>query len=192
MATRRQATIQDLRLAVDCLPTHTKEAMLEGIRSEPIIAGAYSKDGGICPMLAAHRRGGRTSFIAFAKAWDAFAFRGTHKHDARRATERELLVLRSHLEASLLEAQGPSPELGSAIAEHKQLVAARGAQPEPDRKRERRRRRPGDPNRADELRGRPGWSWLRIFRRYDEYQRALELAEAQHEAAPDGELAQVR
>ncbi len=28
-------------------------------------------------MLAAHRAGGRTSFISFAEAWDRFAFRDT-------------------------------------------------------------------------------------------------------------------
>ena len=44
--------------------------MLEGISSTPIIAGAYTSDGGICPMLAAHRAGGRTNAISFARVWD--------------------------------------------------------------------------------------------------------------------------
>ena len=52
----------------------TREAMLTGIRSHEIIVGAYSdRAGGVCPMLAAHRCGGRTSFISFARAWDRFA-----------------------------------------------------------------------------------------------------------------------
>ncbi len=41
--------------------------MLEGIAANEIIVGAYSTDDGICPMLAAHRAGGRTSVIAFAR-----------------------------------------------------------------------------------------------------------------------------
>jgi hypothetical protein len=181
MATRRNATIHELRHAIDCLPTHTKRAMLEGIRSEQIIVGAYSKDGGICPMLAAHRRGGRTSLISFAKAWDAFAFRSSRRADPRRATRRELLVLSSHLEASLLEDEGPSPELATAIAEHKRLVAERPAV-EPAPRPPRRRVRPGDPDRSQELRKHGGWSWLRIFRRYDDYQRALDLLDAMPQA----------
>jgi hypothetical protein len=198
MATRRNATIHELRHAIDCLPTHTKRAMLDGIRSEHIIVGAYSKDGGICPMLAAHRRGGRTSLISFAKAWDAFAFRSSRKADPRRATHRELLVLSSHLEASLLEEEGPSPELAAAIAEHKKLVAERPAErPAADQtpRAPRRRVRPGDPDRSKELRKHGGWSWLRIFRRYDEYQRALDLLDAMPQTAaaePEPELEQVR
>jgi hypothetical protein len=183
MAMRRNATIQDLRRAIDCLPTHTKVAMLDGIRSEEIIVGAYSKDGGICPMLAAHRRGGRTSFISFAKAWDAFAFRDARKRAARRATRRELLVLSSHLEASLLEAEGALPELSAAIAEHEQLLAERPT---------RRGRCSGDPDRSAELRTRPGWAWLRVFRRYDDYRHALDLLDSMpQEAASEAELERV-
>jgi hypothetical protein len=37
--------------------------------------------------------------------------------------------------------------------------------------------RPSEPNRSDELRTRPGWAWLRPFRRYDDYRRALARAE---------------
>src|SRR5438270_9737963 len=72
----RQSTspIERLRLAIDCLPERTREAMLEGVLSnERIIAGAYVDElGGVCPMLAAHRRGGRTDFLSFAKSWDRF------------------------------------------------------------------------------------------------------------------------
>ena len=76
MRRRRRATIEDLRLAIDCLPRTTRVAMLEGIRANQIIAGAYSHGGGVCPMLAAHRAGGRTNLITFARTWDRFAFRG--------------------------------------------------------------------------------------------------------------------
>jgi hypothetical protein len=191
MATRRSATIHDLRHAIDCLPTHTKRAMLEGIRSEQIIVGAYSKDGGICPMLAAHRRGGRTNLISFAKAWDAFAFRSSRKADPRRATHRELLVLSTHLEASLLEEEGSSPELAAAIADHKKLLAERPDQTTHESTP--RRQRAGDPNRSKELGTRPGWAWLRIFRRYDEYRRALDLLDSMPQTTADeAELEPVR
>ena len=89
MRTRSRATIEDLRQAIDCLPRRTRIAMLEGIAGNDIIVGAYSTGDGICPMLAAHRAGGRTSVIAFAQAWDRVAFRGQREARARRATERE-------------------------------------------------------------------------------------------------------
>ena len=55
---RRAALIADLRAAVDSLPVQTREAMLDGVRTRRIIAGAYTdRDGGVCPMLAAHRNG---------------------------------------------------------------------------------------------------------------------------------------
>jgi hypothetical protein len=184
MRERQRATIQELRLAIECLPRHTRVAMLEGIRSNDIIVGAYTNGSGICPMLAAHRAGGRTDFISFAKAWDRFAFRGTRKQAARRATERELLILRTHLEASLLEDDGPAEDLRAAMAEHRELLARRrhaaereqvGASPATSPP------RPGDPDRSRELRSRPGWAWLRVFRRYDDYQRALARVERMHE-----------
>jgi hypothetical protein len=99
--------------------------MLDGLRTNEIIVGAYSKDGGICPMLAAHRAGGRTNLISFAKAWDRFALGDIKRARPRRATERELRVLRTHLEASLLEDEMPRTELGAAIESHKRLLARR-------------------------------------------------------------------
>src|SRR3954469_10423092 len=87
---RGRSPIEDLRLAIDCLPPRTRRAMLDGIRSNEIIVGAYAdRAGGVCPMLAAHRCGGRTSFISFAHAWDRFA--GSRR--ARAATPRELRIL---------------------------------------------------------------------------------------------------
>lgn len=198
MRTSKQATIRDLRLAIDCLPRSTREAMLQGITSNDIIVGAYTNGGGICPMLAAHRAGGRTNLISFAKAWDRFAFRGTRVRVARRATERELLILRTHLEASLIADDGPAPDLAAALAEHHELVARRetghGRDPEESRAERRRRRdgeRPGDPDRSRELRGRHGWAWMRIFRRYDDYERALARLEAEQLAVErDGHAAE--
>jgi hypothetical protein len=204
MRTRHRATIEDLRLAIDCLPRRTRTAMLEGIGTNEIIVGAYSNGDGICPMLAAHRAGGRTSLIAFAQAWDRVAFRGGRTTHARRATERELLILRSHLEASLLEDDAPVAELAAARREHLDLVARRQPAPppgpgsreaerpgDPDRSAEMRQRpgdpdrsselrqRPGDPDRSAELRHRPGWRWTRIVRRYDEYERILRRLDAE-------------
>jgi hypothetical protein len=166
MRTRRQATIEDLRHAIDSLPRDTRVAMLDGIRQNDIIVGAYADHGGICPMLAAHRAGGRASCISLAKAWDAFAFRGARTRLARRATRRELLVLTSHLEVSLLD-DGATSDLGTAIADHEELVQARPADD-----------RAGDTDRSAELETRPGWAWLKVMRRYDEYERALASVES--------------
>ena len=52
--------------------------------------------------------------------------------------------------------------------------------------------RPGDPDRAPELRKRPGWAWMRVMRRYDEYERALELLELQTRRIADREPAGTR
>ncbi len=100
-------------MAVECLPEHTKVAMLEGIAANTIIVGAYTdRSGGVCPMLAAHRHGGRTNLLAFAKAWDRFC--GAKR--PRVATERELGILRSHLEASMIGVT--RADFGAAIADH--------------------------------------------------------------------------
>jgi hypothetical protein len=79
--------------------------MLDGIRTDPIVVGAYTDSrGGICPMLAAHRHGGRTCLLSFARAWDAFA----RAKEVRLATDRELRVLENLLVASLeAEELGP-------------------------------------------------------------------------------------
>jgi hypothetical protein len=204
MRDRSRATVSDLRNAVDCLPRATKIAMLNGINSNEIIVGAYTGDDGICPMLAAHRHGGRTSFISFAKAWDAFAFRDARSGRARRATERELLILRTQLEASLSEQMGPAPDLRQAMVEHRQLLVRREEElaNSDARRLERERRRaqreagrrsrrehapvrPGDPDRSRELRNEPGWAWTRVVRRYDDYERALQRLETEHDALRD-------
>ena len=84
---------------MDRLPQHTKEAMLRGIAGNRIVVGAYvdPRSGGVCPMLAAHRNGGRTSVASFARAWDEY----TGAKRPRRATRREVHTLRALLEQSL-------------------------------------------------------------------------------------------
>jgi hypothetical protein len=129
--------------------------MLGGIESNRIIVGAYTdRQGGVCPMLAAHRNGGRTSLASFARAWDRYTgARGR----SRPATDRELNTLRAMLEASI------------ALDELRELP-------------KRRPRPTGETYRAQELRRRAGWAWLRPFRRLDEYERALaELEQLERE-----------
>lgn len=122
MRTRRHRAqlIDDLRLAIDCLPPQTRVAMLSAVRSnERIIVGAYvDREGGMCPMLAAHRHGGRTDFLCFAKSWDRF----TRAHQARPATRRELRILIGQLQASIDSEVGV--DLGDVIADHLKLAAA--------------------------------------------------------------------
>src|SRR4051795_12672034 len=110
----RRSARSGLRLAVECLPRRTREAMLEGIRRNEIIVGAYvDRDGGVCPMLAAHRNGGRTSLASFARAWDRYTRAG---RGPRPATERELRTLGAMLEASIaLDEPGSDSELSRAI-----------------------------------------------------------------------------
>jgi hypothetical protein len=125
--------------------------MLEGIEANRIIVGAYTdRQGGVCPMLAAHRNGGRTSLASFARAWDRYT---RARKRPRPATDREVTTLRAMLQASVLLDETP---------------ALTGIEPP------RRVKRPtGERHRARELRHQPGWAWLRPFRRLDEYERAL-------------------
>jgi hypothetical protein len=124
------------------LPIETKQAMLVALDSETIVTGAYTHDGGVCPMLGAHRRGGRTDRESFAKCWDRYTGAGK----GRRATEREIRTLRTMLEASLLD-------------------------PFDIHEIER-------PQRAWE-----GWSWSRLFRRWDAY--AATIGPLEDAVAPD-------
>ena len=137
-----------LRHVVDCLPYDTRVAMLQGLqRYDRIIVGAYSdRRGGVCPMLAAHRCGGRTDFRSFARAWDRFTGAGRR---ARRATDRELRTLTAQIEASIWR----DDELRT------ELLAPKP--PEPAAPRRRRRY---------------GGAWLRPFRRWDGYRDAVEAA----------------
>jgi hypothetical protein len=137
----RSRPARDLRTAIDCLPLKTRRAMLGGVESNRIIVGAYTdRSGGVCPMLAAHRNGGRTSLASFARAWDSYT--GVRSRRPRPATERELNTLRTMLEASI--ALDELPTVSEVVREAKAMRAAKR---------------------------------LRVFRRFDEYERAVaELA----------------
>jgi hypothetical protein len=153
---RARGRTEQMRAVVDCLPYETKLAMLDGLGRYQIIAGAYSdRRGGVCPMLAAHRCGGRTDFRAFARAWDRFT--GARKR-GRRASERELRTLRAHLERSIW---------------HDELERERlTREPEPERPM-------AQPRRA-RIKARLG-AWLIPVRDLDEYRRAIEAATRQLE-----------
>jgi hypothetical protein len=134
---RGNSNVERLRLAIDCMPVATREAMLAGVRSsERIIVGAYVDGrGGICPMLAAHRAGARTDFLSFARSWDRFT---RARGRARVASRREVSILIAQLQDSLSSANGL--ELDEAIKEHRALVV---------RNRRTRRDRPRLPDAAD-------------------------------------------
>src|SRR5215207_8969947 len=113
---RQRRSAQDLRLAIDCMPRSTREAMLDGITSNKIIVGAYTdRSGGICPMLAAHRHGGRTALASFARSWDRYTGAGGRP---RSATDRELRTLKAMLQASLYSEDSRS-DLTAAVTELK-------------------------------------------------------------------------
>jgi hypothetical protein len=138
--------------------------MLDGIERNRIIVGAYvDRQGGVCPMLAAHRHGRRTSLASFARAWDRYTHAGK---GPRPATERELRTLRVMLEASIALDDGTVEELQRMGARRNGHGNGHGERPKP--------RDTGERDRSAELRGRHGWAWLRPFRRYDEYELALD------------------
>jgi hypothetical protein len=119
------SAVERLRLAIDCMPVATREAMLVGVTSGArIIVGAYvDREGGECPMLAAHRRGGRTDFLAFARSWDRFTRADKKARKSRPASERELRILVAQLQDSLSSATGL--ELDTAIREHREVKSRR-------------------------------------------------------------------
>jgi hypothetical protein len=163
MRSRRPA--HELRIAIDCLPIDSRKAMLEGVRANRIIVGAYvDGKGGVCPMLAAHRRGRRTSLASFARAWDRY----TRVRKPRPASERELRTLKTMLEASIALDEPGFTELAEAVAEVKQARELRDRTDRPT----------GERHRAAELRGQEGWAWLRPFRRLDEFELAVREAKA--------------
>jgi hypothetical protein len=94
-----------------------------------VIVGAYvDKRGGVCPMLAAHRNGGRT--------FGTFAAPGTPSpapEKARRASRREVRTLEGYLEMALLRegiATGIPPDRPLAD-EVRDVQAAAAASPRP-------------------------------------------------------------
>jgi hypothetical protein len=123
MTTPREQAVAELRRSIDVLPERTRKAMLVGLGNNTVITGAFTgSGGGACPMLAAHREGGRTSVCSFPEAWDTFTG-VAGRQIIRQATEYEILILRREIEASL-EPAGPS-ELGAAIAEYQASVESR-------------------------------------------------------------------
>ena len=165
---RPRRPAQELRVAIEWLPIDTKRAMLDAVENQRIIVGAYTdRQGGVCPMLAAHRNGGRTSYASFARAWDRYTRAGKR---SRPATEREITTLKTMLEASLASDAPDGTTLGQAISQHRALAGARP------------RRRPlrdtGERDRSKELRTRHGWAWTRLFRRVEDYEAAMAQIEA--------------
>ena len=177
---RGRLPAQELRAAIDRLPLEVREAILAGIKRKRIIAGAHADGaGGVCPMVAADvqwRQVARADVAQAqdaARAWDAYsqATRGWHP-----ATKRQLVALRAMLEASILaDSTAADMPFSDVIAEHKLAQSRRDAAgPAPARvARLRRRRDTGERDRSGELAGRDGWAWLRPFRNYDDYERAI-------------------
>jgi hypothetical protein len=170
---------------VDCLPHETRIAMLDGLQRFQIIAGAYSdRGGGVCPMLAAHRCGGRTDFRSFARAWDTF----TGARRGRRATERELRTLTAQLEASLwndepvLDLRREAERAKEAKEQSKKQAKAQSkkqAKAGPDQG--------GSGEHSAKRSRRPVRAWLRPFRAWDDYRAAVATAHRQVAQPEPGE-----
>jgi hypothetical protein len=123
MPTPREVAVADLRRAIDVLPERTRKAMLVGLGNNTVITGAFTGADGVCPMMAAHREGGRTSCVSFPEAWDKFT--GVYgRNICRHATAYEVGLLRMEIEASLTP-QAQTSELAEAIAEHTAMVVGR-------------------------------------------------------------------
>jgi hypothetical protein len=123
MTTPREEALADLRQSIDALPPRTRLAMLSGLGHNTVITGAFSDGSGVCPMLAAHREGGRTRCMSFPEAWDRFT--GVHgRAITRQATQYEVLQLRMQLEQSL-EAPPSTSGFAEAIAAHQASLESR-------------------------------------------------------------------
>jgi hypothetical protein len=95
--------------------------MLVGLGNNTVITGAFTGGDGVCPMMAAHREGGRTSCVSFPEAWDKFT--GVYgRAICRQATAYEVGILRAEIQASLAPVTSP---LAEAIAEHTAMVEGR-------------------------------------------------------------------
>ncbi len=99
--------------------------MLEAAETEELIVGAYTdRQGRVCPMLAAHRRGARTQVRTFARAWDSFG----HASRPRPASERELEILRALLQESLAgPPRRPAAAPSGEVAGERRLSPTGGA-----------------------------------------------------------------
>ncbi|HUR86709.1 MAG TPA: hypothetical protein VMY78_15310 [Solirubrobacteraceae bacterium] len=121
MPTPREVAVADLRRAIDVLPERTRQAMLVGLQTNTVITGAFTGGDGVCPMMAAHREGGRTSCVSFPEAWDKFT--GVYgRAICRQATEYEVGILRMEIQASL---KPQVSDLAEAIADHEKMVESR-------------------------------------------------------------------
>ncbi|MEO7196849.1 MAG: hypothetical protein ABIZ50_00070 [Solirubrobacterales bacterium] len=159
------------------MPRTAREAMLRGIDDNTIIVGAYSDpgSGGICPMLAAHRNGGRTDLASFARSWDRYT-------DARRprlATGREVRTLRSLLELSLVAEDGPLDSLAEIAREIRAERADHAVAVEAEATKATVPRPTGERNRAPELRHKPFWSWILPARSLEVYRERIAAASEQ-------------
>ncbi|MHB8656501.1 MAG: hypothetical protein ACYC91_00885 [Solirubrobacteraceae bacterium] len=197
MRSRRQPA-QELRATIDGLPLEVRQAVLEGIKHQRIIAGAHADGaGGVCPMVAADvcwqsiDRASVARAQEAARAWDRYAEATNAWHPA---TRRQLLALRAMLEASILE-QTTSDEmsLGQGIAASNRAKSRRAAMDAPPVNRSRSRSRvrtdTGERDRTSELREREGWSWSRAFRSYDDYEALHSLLELHSREASSEPLA---
>jgi hypothetical protein len=190
---RQEATARQLRAAIDRLPLATRRAMLDGIQTNPIVVGADGDPrGGVCPVYAISDPPSRRIGRPFARAWDRYAGAWL----PRRASERELLTLRSMLETSIELETEPAVFLDAAIVAHKASQARSRAvtsvhETRPPARQPRRpapRRDSGERDRTGELSRRRGWAWTRPVRRYDDYERALQaLEEMEREAGSESE-----
>ncbi len=170
---------EELPQAIEVLSVTTRAAMLEAVRcpATRLIAGSYvAPGGGVCPLLAAHRRGGThdgsTGVSAFADVWDRYT--GTRASEPRPIQRAERRMLEGLLAASLAREQRRHEaaerrerrdrEARGAIA---RVRAGRGARLEALLSAE------GDKTRAQELARRAGWAWLGVYRRYDDYRAAV-------------------
>jgi hypothetical protein len=181
--TKPQNACQRLRLSVEAMPRPAREAMIKGIASNTIIVGAYSDPSskGICPMLAAHRNGGRTDLASFARSWDRY----TGARRPRLATRREVRTLRALLESSLATDDGTAESLATvaaAIRAERAEIARRPALPElPTPERPARTPLPtGERSRTKELRRRSRWSWILPARSLEVYNERVAAASEQH------------
>jgi hypothetical protein len=94
------------------LPLDVRQAVLDGIKNQRIIAGAHADgSGGVCPMVAADVSDSLFSWRNVsaasvhvaqeaARAWDRYA---DASGSSRSATKRQLIALTAMLEASILE-----------------------------------------------------------------------------------------
>jgi hypothetical protein len=129
---QRRGPAQDLRATIDRLPLHVRRAVLDGIKSQRIIAGAHADaTGGVCPMVAADVPWKSVSPTSVqcaqeaARAWDRYA--DAHG-SSRTATKRQLLALSSMLEASILqESTETDTPLCDAIAEYRRARSRWGS-----------------------------------------------------------------